>query len=51
MKQIVKRRIKRVGRTDDDGRFEFKPADPSLLHSIDALLTSIDRVINDANGC
>jgi hypothetical protein len=51
MKQIVKRKIKRVGRADDDDRFEIKRGDPSLVHSIDALLTRIDRVINDASGC
>jgi hypothetical protein len=49
MKQIVKRKIKRVGRADDD-RFEIKPEDPSLVHSIDAQLTRIDRAINDATG-
>jgi hypothetical protein len=50
MKQAMKRKIKRVERTDDvDFEVGYK-RDPSLTERVDATLARIDCALND-NGC
>ena len=50
MKQAMKRKFKRVERTDDaDFEVDYK-RDPSLTKRVDATLERIDCALND-NGC